>query len=112
MNRLILSTILAVAAATQAAAQCAQPETVTIPDGRSATLDQMLQAQTAVRTYLADMEAFLACLNEEIEAQPEDTPQEVTTALIDRHNAAVTDMESVAARFNEQRIAYQEAHPN
>lgn len=112
MNRLFLSLMLAAAAATQAAAECTPPAEVEIPDGRTATLEQMLEAQTAVRAYLADMEVFLACINEEVEAQPEDTPQEVAAALIERHNAAVTEMETVAARFNEQRIAYQEAHPS
>lgn len=112
MSRLtILSALLASACAAQAGAQCVQPETVAIPDGRTSTLEQMLEAQTAVRTFLADMEEFLACINDEIDAQTEETPQEVRAALIERHNAAVTEMETVAAQFNEQRIAYQQAHP-
>lgn len=107
---LLLSTIVAATLATQASAECTKPQAVDVPDGKTASLDQMLEAQSAVRGYLADMEEFLACVNDEIEAQPEETPQEVTTALIDRHNAAVTEMESVAARFNEQRVAYQQAN--
>ena len=113
MSRLtFLSALLASAVTAQAAAQCVQPGMVVVPDGRSATLEEMLEAQTAVRTFLADMEEFLTCINEEIDAQPDETPQEVRAALIERHNAGVTEMETVAARFNEQRIAYQQAHPS
>lgn len=112
MNRsTLLSALVAAIITTQAAAECIRPAVAEIPDGRSATFDQMLAAQTAVRTYLADMEQFLVCINDEIDAQPEDSPQEITTALIDRHNSAVSEMETVAARFNEQRAAYQEANP-
>lgn len=113
MNRLsVLAAVLAAAASASAAAECIQPQAVVIPDGSTSTLEQMLEAQTAVRTYLVEMEEYLACLNNEIEAQPEDSPQEITVALIDRHNAAVTEMESIAARFNEQRVAYQQANPS
>ena len=90
--------------------QCESPAVVDIPNGATATLDQMLEAQTAVRAYLAAMEEYLACVNEEIEAQSEETPEEVRAVLIERYNNGVTEMETVAANFNEQRVAYQEAN--
>jgi hypothetical protein len=113
MSRLtLLSAILAGLIAAQASAECERPEMVRVPDGRTSTLEQMLETQAAVRSYLAEMEAFLACLNEEIDSKPEDTPQEVTAALIDRHNAGVTEMEAIAAKWNEERVAYQQANPS
>jgi hypothetical protein len=109
---MFLTAIVAGLFAAQASAECERPEMIQVPDGRSSTLEQMLETQGAVRSYLAEMEEFLACLNEEIDAAPEDTPQEVTTALIDRHNAGVTEMEAVAAKWNQERVAYQEANPS
>jgi len=112
MTRLaLLAAVLAGAIANQAAAECEKPTAATVPDGSTATLEEMLEAQTAVRTYLAEMEQFLACLNEEIDTQPEDTPQATAAAMIERYNASVTEMETVAAEFNAQRIAYQQANP-
>ena len=111
MNRLaFLGAIIASTLAFKAAAECTRPEPVPIPDGSVATLEEMLEAQTAVREYIAKMEEFLACINEEIDAQGDETPQEITAAMIDRHNNAVTEMEMMAAQFNEQRVAYQQAH--
>ena len=92
------------------AQQCENPAVVDIPDGATATLDAMLEAQTGVRTYLEDMEVYLACLNEEIEAQDDDTPEEISSLMIDRYNNGVTEMETVAETFNDQRVAYQEAN--
>lgn len=113
MHRSIfLTAVLAVLITAQASAECDRPDMIQVPDGRSSTLEQMLETQGAVRSYLAEMEEFLACLNEEIDAQPEDTPQEVATGRIDRYNAAVTEMEAVAAKWNEERVAYQQANPS
>jgi hypothetical protein len=114
MNKLVAASVALFAwwLGSPAFAQCSTPAMVEIPDGATATLEEMLAAQTAVRNYLAEMEEYLACVNEEIEAQDEETPVEVRTMMIERHNLAVTDMETVAARFNEERIAYQEANPS
>jgi hypothetical protein len=59
----------------QAAAQeCDAPADVTVPSGATATLDQMLEAQSQVKSFIAAMEAYLACMNTGIEALPEDAP--------------------------------------
>ncbi len=91
-------------------AQCDSPAIVEVPDGATSTLDQMLEAQTAVREYLAAMEEYLACLNTEIDAQTEETPDEIRALMVERYNNGITEMETVAATFNEQRVAYQEAN--
>lgn len=93
-------------------AECETPSMVDVPDGASASLDQMLAAQSAVRDFLAKMEEYLSCVNDEIDAQPEDTPEEIRALMVERYNNGVTEMETVAARFNEQRIAYQNANPS
>ncbi len=91
-------------------AQCDNPAVVDIPDGATATLDLMLEAQSAVRTYITEMETYLACLNEEIDAQDDETPEEIRSLTVQRYNNGVSEMETVAAAFNDQRVAYQEAN--
>ena len=71
----------------------------------------MLEAQSQVKTFLAAMETYLDCMNTDIEALPQDTPAPERAARIEQYNAGVVSMESVAAKFNEERVAYQEAHP-
>jgi hypothetical protein len=93
-------------------AQCDNPAIVEVPDGATSTLEQMLEAQTAVRNFMAAMEEYLDCLNEEIEALTEESPEETRVLLVERHNSGITEMEALAAAFNEQRIAYQEANPS
>lgn len=94
-----------------AQSQCERPAPVTIPDGASATLDDMLEAQSGVRDFLSAMEAYLECVNGVIESATEETPPETRNGWIENYNGAVGEMESVANRFNEERVAYQQANP-
>ncbi len=95
-----------------AQSECSRPENVVIPDGASATLDQMIEAQTGVRDYLAAMEEYLDCMNDMIDSADEETPPDTVNAWINDYNEGVGEMESAAERFNEERIAYQQANPS
>ena len=91
---------------------CENPPMVAVPDGSEASLDEMVAAQNGVREYMAAMEEYLACLNEELEAGGEEAPAEFKSLMVTRHNNAVSEMETVAAAFNEQLGAYREANPS
>jgi hypothetical protein len=94
-------------------ASCEHPSMIhSMPDGSTATMDDMIAAQTAVKTYMADMETYLACLNEDIEASGEDAAAEFKTLMVTRYNTAVTELETVAAAFNQQLQAYRAANPS
>ena len=95
-----------------AQSQCNRPQNVAIPDGASASLDQMLEAQSGVRAYMTAMEEYLECINEVIEDADDETPPETVNGWIEQHNESVDEMEATAARFNEERIAYQQANPS
>jgi hypothetical protein len=95
-----------------AQSQCERPAAVDIPDGSAATLDQMLEAQSGVRDYLAAMEAYLDCMDDVIESATEDTAPETRNTWVTNYNAAVDEMEATATRFNEERVAYQQANPS
>ena len=94
-----------------AAAACEAPSPVAMPDGATATRDQMLAAQQQVRAYQAAMNEFVACIDSELEGEGEQAPEEFKSLMVSRHNAAVTEMEGVAAAFNEQLRAFRAANP-
>lgn len=109
----IASCCLAVLASccARAALACETPAMITIPDGKTSTLDEMRAAQAQVKSYMAAMDVFVACTDEELEAKGKDAPAEYKSLMVKRHNTAVTEMESVAAAFNDQRKAYIDANP-
>jgi hypothetical protein len=94
-----------------AAAACENPAVVPIPDGKASTLEQMLAAQKDVKAYQAKMNDYLACVDAEAAAQGEQAPGEYKALMVNRHNAAVAEMEGVAAAFNDQIKAYKAANP-
>jgi len=97
----------------QSAFACDYPVRVLIPNGNTATKDEMIAGQSGVKTYVADMEIYLECIQQEEKAareamtdlQPEDE-QEREDALNKKYNAAVDEMERVAAQFNAEVQAY------
>ena len=92
-----------------AATACENPAAVAIPDGKTSTMEQMLAGQAEVKAYQAAMTEFLACVDGELEAQGETAPEEFKSLMVARHNAAVAEMEGVAAAFNDQLKAYRTA---
>ena len=94
-----------------AAAACEAPSPVAMPDGSTSTREQMLAAQAQVKAYQAAMNEFVACIDSELDAQGEQAPEEFKSLMVSRHNAAVAEMEGVAASFNEQLRAFRTANP-
>jgi len=103
---LLIVAVCAAALTPVAYAACAYPEAVVVPDGATSTTEEMVDGQTRIKQYMAEMEAYLDCLDqEEADLGREPTPDEMTFHN-QRHNAAVDAMEAVAAEFNEQVRAY------
>jgi hypothetical protein len=94
-----------------AAAACENPSLVSIPEGKASTLEQMLAAQAQVKAYQAKMNEYLACIDAEADTQGEKAPSEYKALMVNRHNAAVSEMELLAAAFNDQIKAYKAANP-
>jgi hypothetical protein len=111
--RVLTSCVLAVIASGYClgAAACEAPSPVAMPDGSTSTRDQMLAAQAQVKAYQAAMNEFVACIDSELDAQGEQAPEEFKSLMVSRHNAAVAEMEGVAASFNEQLRAFRAANP-
>ena len=87
-------------------AECNYPKSVSVPDGSTASEEEMLAGRTAVQEYMAAMNEYLACLDEEAARLGEEESSEQKQLHVQRHNAAVDDMEAVAAEFNDELAAY------
>ena len=94
-----------------AAEACEAPAAVPMPDGATATREQMLAAQAQVKAYQAAMNEFIACIDSELDAEGDQAPAEFQSLMVSRHNSAVAEMEGVAAAFNDQLRAFRTANP-
>jgi hypothetical protein len=72
-----------------------------VPNGASASIDEMKGAQEAVKKFLVDTDDFLKCLDFS-HAADADT----------KHNKAVDQMQKLASAFNDQLKAFKSAHPS
>ncbi|CAA0115346.1 Uncharacterised protein [Halioglobus japonicus] len=111
---------LALSSSVSFAQDCTAPATPTLPDGSTATLEQMLAGQQAVKDFQADNTAYRTCLEPHIAAAESaasgDSPgQELVEALkvlTDDYNASVSKEEALATDFNTELREYKEANPS
>lgn len=104
---------LSVLLGVQTALACDYPERVAIPNGTTATKEEMLEGQRGVKKFVADMQVYLDCIVEEekkaraaiVDLAAEDEQQR-EDLLNKKYNAAVDEMERLAAQFNVEVQAY------
>ena len=81
-----------------------------IPDGNTATLDDMVTAQKAIKEYDRAINAYVACIKLEHDTAVASGGDKLTDQQkadmerveVQKHNAAIDQLQSVADRFNEQ----------
>ena len=115
MKALLAFAATTVLSAGAAYADCPYPAAPNkLPDGATATLQDMLAGQKAVADYNKAVNEYVACIDKEVEGRiaaggdklkPEQKAdmQRVETQ---KHNAAIDQLQSVADRFNEQVKVY------
>ena len=117
MKMVILSAVLLLTglAATAAQATCIYPRPPeNLPDGATATYEEMVAAQTAVKQFDADIAAYNTCLAMELQALlasgaiDDARRAELEAMQVKKNNAAVDEAQVVADRFNEQLRVYKE----
>ena len=111
----------AVVSAGTAYADCSYPSPPDhLPDGNTATLQEMVDAQKAVKEYDKAINAYVACIQLERDdamgkiAKPGEKPtadqkkamDDMARVEVQKHNAAIDQLQSVADRFNEQVKVY------
>ena len=113
--RTISVTALALLIAAPTVFACDYPRRPDLPIGSKATKDEMLEGQRSVKAYMASMDEYLSCIDKEeqeiLASMGELSDEEKVNreaALNKKYNAAVQEMELLAARFNEQVRDYKE----
>lgn len=108
MSRLTLA-LIALLAAASAHAACIYPRAPSkVPDGKTASYEEMVAAQKAVQQFNEDINAYNACLDMEMQAHEksgifdENRLAELRAMQAKKNNAAVDEVQSLADRFNEQ----------
>jgi hypothetical protein len=114
--------VFALGSAGYAQADCTYPRAPSsIPDGNTASKDEMIAAKNDVARYNNEMNAYLDCIKLEIQAAtPKDASklskdekakaEEQEKMLTQKNNAAVDELQQVVGRFNEQLKAWKAAH--
>lgn len=111
MKSLLAAVIAAVALAPAAYADCSYPPAPSnLPDGNTATLKEMLAGMQQVSTYNKAMTAYLSCIKLERDSRvaaagatlTKQQKQELEAIEIQKNNAAVDQLHSVADQFNAQ----------
>ncbi|HUI61500.1 MAG TPA: hypothetical protein VLX90_14830 [Steroidobacteraceae bacterium] len=106
---------IALLAAAPVYADCSYPTPPEkIPDGNSATLEEMVTAQKAVKEYDKAINAYVACIKLEHDDAVTKGGDKLTKEQladmerveVQKHNAAIDQLQSIADRFNEQVKVY------
>lgn len=108
MTRMMLA-LFAFLMAGAAQATCIYPRAPErVPDGKTASYEEMATAQTTVQQFNEDINAYNACLDLEMSAleksgtYDENRLTELRAMQAKKNNAAVDEVQAVADRFNEQ----------
>ncbi len=91
------------------AADCIYPKAPqSVPEGKTAAEAEMISAMTVFKQYNTDVTAYLACLDtdtsDKIRQAAGDTSaiMRVKSIQSKKHNSAVTELQSLTGKFNEQ----------
>ncbi|TAK54371.1 MAG: hypothetical protein EPO25_07430 [Gammaproteobacteria bacterium] len=111
--RSILIAALATLATATAQAACIYPRAPEqLPDGNTASYDEMVAAQQAVRQFNEDITAYNTCLDLEMKSFEESglydeaRLTELRAMQAKKNNSAVDEVEAIVSRFNEQLRAF------
>ena len=90
-------------------ANCNYPKmNFVIPNGATATMENMVAGQSNFKSYNADMEAYLTCLDSELSKVSKnlDNYQGIQSLSDSKYNAAVDELSEAANQWNETVRAY------
>jgi len=95
---------------------CDYPERPSIPDGSTASKEELLAAKDAVGAFLADVDGYLTCIEnaekEAVAALENPDPEELKRRdemLNSKFNAANEEKALIGEQFNQQVRAYNAA---
>jgi predicted transglutaminase-like cysteine proteinase len=103
----VLATLaIACAVSATAYANCRLPTAPSkIPDGATASQQQMLTAMQTIQEYNHDVQTYLKCLDFEVRQNQMSSDHQASL-----HNAAVDQLKRIAAEFNRQVVIFKSKH--
>ena len=92
-------------------AECAYPKApASVPNGNTATAQEMSSAAEAFKQYNADVTLYLACLQQETDSRSSGLTasmvMRVRSMQSKKHNAAIGELEASVEKFNAQVRAF------
>jgi len=106
LKKLKLACALLIAASSfSVQADCAYPKApASIPNGSTASQNEMVTAMNAFKAYDADVKSYGTCLEQETKDKAAGTAQlmQLKTMQTKKLNAAVEELQTKAKEFNEQ----------
>ena len=108
---------LTLGSAVSMAEECVAPDAPQVPEGKEATLEQMLAAQKSIKEFQAANLSYMGCLEPMLSAaeasakEGEEGAVENYQKIQDTYNAAVSREEEVAGKFNAEIRDYKAANP-
>ncbi|WP_439133159.1 hypothetical protein [Pseudomaricurvus sp.] len=119
MNPIKIALLCLVMGSSYSFAECSNPTAPEMPNGSTASMDEMLAGKAAVSAFQKENATYLECIGKEMEAikatlkegSKEDmaAAQKNFTELADTYNQAVTAEETLAGKFNTEIRAFKEA---
>jgi opacity protein-like surface antigen len=108
LKRILAGAALAALAGIPAfAADCAQPGPAPmIPDGTTATVDQLKAAHTQVQSYVNMLQSYQDCVEARIKMSPKGTKPEDLQKLRDAGNAAIDQAKALSDTYAAQVKAF------
>lgn len=85
----------------QVMADCVEPSPLVVPDGATASKDEMLAVYRDMRSYQGEAQAYLDCLDAETIANPDVEP-EVMLKRLNAYNRVVEKMDEISRQVHRQ----------
>ena len=109
---LAAAALVAILAVPAAAKECQAPGPApTIPDGSTATAEQMGAARSAVQSYVNTLQDFQDCVESNIKNAPKGSKQEDLQKLRDQGNAAIDQANALSKSYSDQMKIFKARAP-
>jgi len=103
LHNLAAAALIALVALPAAARECDAPGPApNVPDGNTATADQMKATRGDVQTYVNQLQTYQDCLEANIKGAPKGTKGEDLQRLRDKGNAAIDQAQALSASYSAQ----------
>ena len=86
--------------------KCKYPRQPSIPNGRTATEEELVAAQKKMKAYIAEGDAYIACIQKVEQSWGDSATDEQRAIVVLFNNKVVDDMQAVADLFNSAVRAY------